>query len=351
MSKFIVQHRRGTLAEWTETEELPREGELVIELDKENNVHKLKIGDGQHEYEDLFYLQAGDVDVTQILTKAKPRVVLVELPLDGWVLGDDDRYGQELYLDDITENSRLDLQPDLDMIKELEALGIVFVTENKGGVITVYSTGNKPEKAYSMQASIVEVKVECELPAIVGAPIGVPAQTAVDPDHTLQDAKDYTDEKIAEIDSHIGEAVSDVSEHVDTLQETVDGFATDVDDLHARIDETNTKTIDKITSIDTYYNDVLDISADDFGITWNDMFGVAYGDNEQTGIIYHKIPLVAGENMRFDVDEDIVRISCNVDFSGYAEKTYVDGLIGDISDALDELHTYAQSLINGGSEQ
>ena len=32
----------------------------------------------------------------------------------------------------------------------------------------------------------------------------------------------------------------------------------------------------------------------------------------------------------------------------WAEKSYVDSLIGDISTALDELHAYAQNLVNGG---
>lgn len=31
-------------------------------------------------------------------------------------------------------------------------------------------------------------------------------------------------------------------------------------------------------------------------------------------------------------------------------KEYVDGLVGDIESALNELHTYAQTLIEGGNE-
>jgi hypothetical protein len=33
------------------------------------------------------------------------------------------------------------------------------------------------------------------------------------------------------------------------------------------------------------------------------------------------------------------------------DKEYVDGLVGDISNALDELHAYAQNLVNGGSAE
>jgi hypothetical protein len=35
----------------------------------------------------------------------------------------------------------------------------------------------------------------------------------------------------------------------------------------------------------------------------------------------------------------------------YADKEYVDGLVGDIDTALDELHNYAQNLINGGASE
>lgn len=39
------------------------------------------------------------------------------------------------------------------------------------------------------------------------------------------------------------------------------------------------------------------------------------------------------------------------DLSGLATEEYVDGLVGDINTALDELHAYAQSLVGGGVEE
>ena len=69
MAKYIVQHRRGTAAQWASKDTIiPMEGELVIEIDEESSLHKLKIGDGIHTYSELAYLQAGDEIVTQVLT-------------------------------------------------------------------------------------------------------------------------------------------------------------------------------------------------------------------------------------------------------------------------------------------
>jgi hypothetical protein len=172
MARYIYKHRRGTTEQWAAARtEIPLEGEIVIELDNENSLHKLKIGDGIHTYAELAYLQAGDEIITQVLAKAKPRIVTVELA-ETWSQDTDGKYSQTIALDNITAHSRLDLQPDANMLAEFKQLGLVFVTENKGGVITVYSVGNMPLKAYPMQATIVET--ECKQEAVVGIPVGTP---------------------------------------------------------------------------------------------------------------------------------------------------------------------------------
>lgn len=75
MAKYLVQHRRGTAAQWAEKcTTIPREGEIVIEIDEERRLHKLKIGDGVTPYADLKYLMAGDEIVTQVLAEAKPSI-------------------------------------------------------------------------------------------------------------------------------------------------------------------------------------------------------------------------------------------------------------------------------------
>ena len=187
MAKYITCHRRGTLEQWEDQSTLkPLKGEIVIELDDKNEppLHKLKIGDGVHTYAELAYLQAGDEIVTQVLAevekveqeveKAKLRIVMVHLGIE-WKQDAEDvnKYSQVLELEGITERSRLDLQPGAGVLEEFKQLGLSLVTENKNKTITVYSLGNKPLKAYDIQATIVET--ECpteEVEAIVGIPIG-----------------------------------------------------------------------------------------------------------------------------------------------------------------------------------
>lgn len=180
MAKYLVQHRRGTAAQWAEQDTLiPREGEIVIEIDEVNSLHKLKIGDGVHTYAELAYLQAGDEIVTQVLAQAKPRVVTIELT-SNWSADEDDKYSQTIALDNITEHSRLDLQPNASMLAEFKQLGLVFVTENNAGTITVYSVGNMPSQSYTMQATIVETECDGVDAPIVGIPVGTPIDVQID---------------------------------------------------------------------------------------------------------------------------------------------------------------------------
>lgn len=174
MAKYITCHRRGSAAQWAEKNTIiPLEGEIVIEIDEINSLHKLKIGDGIHSYAELAYLQAGDEIVTQVLAEAKPRIVTIELTTN-WTQVSGRKYSQEIELENITKNSRLDLQPNSDMLAEFKQLGLAFVTENNGGTITVSSVGNMPLKSYTLQATIVET--ECnDQDVVVGIPIGAGA--------------------------------------------------------------------------------------------------------------------------------------------------------------------------------
>jgi len=173
--KYLVQHRRGTIQEWENDAIVPLEGEIVIEIDYINSLHKLKIGDGVHSYAELKYLQAGGDPVIQELIKILPRVVTVTLDVNRWAKNENSSacFSQTVALDKITSRSRLDLQPDTDMLNEFKELGVSFVTENQNGTLWVHSVGAKPTTTYIMQATIVETEVEVELEKIVGTPIGV----------------------------------------------------------------------------------------------------------------------------------------------------------------------------------
>lgn len=207
MNKYIVQHRRGTLEQWAAKDTIiPKEGELVIEIDEENSLHKLKIGDGIHTYAELAYLQAGDDIITQVLTQIKPRIVTIELTTN-WIQVSERRYSQEIALENITQNSRLDLQPNADMIEEFKQLGLVFVTENNGGVITIYSVGNMPLKSYTMQATIIET--ECnEEDAVIGIPVGVPTDGKSAYEYAQEGGYTGTEEEFTQALGKIGDNTS-----------------------------------------------------------------------------------------------------------------------------------------------
>lgn len=176
MAKYITCHRRGTAEDWAAYSTLiPLEGEIVIEIDEVNSLHRLKIGDGVTPYSELKYLQAGDEIISQVI----PRVITVTIGAE-WTevkCGTGTYYTQDVALDNITEHSRLDLQPDAAILMEIEGLGIVFVTENVASEdgerkIVINSVGNKTTKEYTMQATIVETEVEIDSDVVTGIPVG-----------------------------------------------------------------------------------------------------------------------------------------------------------------------------------
>ena len=82
----------------------------------------------------------------------------ITLPVSAWV-GTDDPYSQVVSIPGVTENSRVDLLPTVDQLAIFHDKDITFVTENEGGVVTVYCIGDKPTKDYTMEICITEVKI------------------------------------------------------------------------------------------------------------------------------------------------------------------------------------------------
>lgn len=164
--KYIYKHRRGTADQWKNSKIIPEEAELIVELDKENYKHKLKLGDGIHTYENLSYLTAGGETVTQTLA----RTVSVTLYASAWeeVTCESDPnigyYKQTLNIDGIVSNSKVDLQPTADMIAIFQSKNLAFVTEtvieNDVPTIICYSIGSTPSSDYTLQATVTEVEVD-----------------------------------------------------------------------------------------------------------------------------------------------------------------------------------------------
>ena len=55
MPKYIVQHRRGSTDQLQQSNVIPRDGEIVVEH-CDNNISKLKVGDGKKQFSDLPYV-------------------------------------------------------------------------------------------------------------------------------------------------------------------------------------------------------------------------------------------------------------------------------------------------------
>lgn len=82
----------------------------------------------------------------------------VSLPSAKWV-GADSPYSQVVQIAGVTENSQVDLTPDVEQLAIFHEKDLAFVTENVGGVVTVYAVGQKPANDYTIQATIKEVYV------------------------------------------------------------------------------------------------------------------------------------------------------------------------------------------------
>lgn len=91
-------------------------------------------------------------------TVTPAKIGWVTLPAAGWV-GSDGLYYQVVDIPGVTENSQVDLTPDIEQLTIFYEKDLTFVTENDGGVVTVYAVGQKPENDYVVQVTITEVAV------------------------------------------------------------------------------------------------------------------------------------------------------------------------------------------------
>ncbi len=73
--------------------------------------------------------------------------------------GDNSLYSQIVSIKDVTENSQVDITPSVEQLVVFYEKDLTFVTENDGGVVTVYAIGQKPENDYTIQVTITEVSV------------------------------------------------------------------------------------------------------------------------------------------------------------------------------------------------
>lgn len=173
-NKYIFQLRRGWKDDsvgrddWAEYESqpdhvLPKAGELVLEYD--NGIPRLKIGDGINEFSVLPYMSVDSF----ILSRAIPKTVTVTLLAANWTECVDDEGNAigdswcQVVLqgsEDITVNSKVDLQPSTNQLAIFHEKDLAFVAENEDGVVTVFCVGQRPTNDYTIQATVTEVIVD-----------------------------------------------------------------------------------------------------------------------------------------------------------------------------------------------
>ena len=86
------------------------------------------------------------------------RIAEVTILADKWV-GEQSPYSQVVQIADVTENSQVNLTPSVEQLAIFHNKDLAFVTENEGGIVTVYAIGDKPQNDYTIQATITEVYV------------------------------------------------------------------------------------------------------------------------------------------------------------------------------------------------
>ena len=154
MAKYIVQHRRGTAKQWSESDTpMPKEGELVIEIDEENLLHKLKIGDGISEFSALPYMSVDSFIL--------PKKATIHIDPSQWRPSEegDGRHYQVVTVQNavVTPNSKIDLQLPYDDLNIFYEKDSTFVDENWGGQVRIYCIGQTPQNSYDIPVTITEV--------------------------------------------------------------------------------------------------------------------------------------------------------------------------------------------------
>ena len=93
-------------------------------------------------------------DPTVSATPAK--IGEVTLLASAWT-GTGNLFSQIVTIDGVTENSQVDLTPNVVQLAVFYEKDLAFVTENEDGVVTVYAIGQKPQNDYTIQVTITEV--------------------------------------------------------------------------------------------------------------------------------------------------------------------------------------------------
>lgn len=151
----------------------------TIEVEEIEGGHKIKVSDlsGEHELEIIngtdgytpkkgedYFTEEEKLEIKQNILEeisafSLARISTIVLPADKWE-GTGSLYSQLVDIEGVTENSQVDLTPSVEQLVVFYEKDITFVTENEGGVVTVFAIGQKPQNDYTIQVTITEVEHE-----------------------------------------------------------------------------------------------------------------------------------------------------------------------------------------------
>ena len=104
----------------------------------------------------LSYLEWMLEEIEDRVNNSINRISYIELFADNWE-GTESPYSQVVDLYDVTEYSKVDLNPSVEQLAVFHEKDISFVAENDRGLVTVYCIGQKPAEDYYMQVTLTEV--------------------------------------------------------------------------------------------------------------------------------------------------------------------------------------------------
>lgn len=87
------------------------------------------------------------------------KLVAISVPAANWK-GGESPYSMPVGVDGITVNSKVDVQLSAEQMVLLSDKIITLMAQNNGGVVTLYSFGDKPDTDLTVQATVTETNVE-----------------------------------------------------------------------------------------------------------------------------------------------------------------------------------------------
>lgn len=145
MPTYIVKHRGGNEDSLNAYTGIIYDRELIIERSNDGYT-RFKVGDGTTLYADLPYLNI--VGYASVV-----RRVNIELLAANWE-GDASPYYQTVEIANITENSKIDLQPTPEQLSWMMDEEIYFTTKNTDGSVVVYAIGEKPTEDFAVDSNL-----------------------------------------------------------------------------------------------------------------------------------------------------------------------------------------------------